>query len=85
MHLLVLLLWMRHTPLAMHPTPLCIKLCCPQGQTHLSEGLRADAIIIWSEVVILRILLSLYSQAIPIYQGMVPFIPMRIYIKHDMS
>ena len=38
-YLLVLLLLIRHTPLAMHPTPLCIKPYCPQRRLHLSEGL----------------------------------------------
>ena len=46
-HFLVLLIWIRKNPLAMHPTPLCRKPCCPQGRLHLSEGLRADAIRRW--------------------------------------
>ena len=45
--ILVLLLWMRHPPLAIHTTPLWRKPFCPQGRPHLSEGLRVDAIRRW--------------------------------------
>ena len=37
------------------------------------------------EVIIFGRRLSLSSQVIPIYQGMMPFMPIRLYKRHDLS
>ena len=84
-HFLFLFLWIRHTPLDMHPTPLCRKPSCPQRRLHYqkySEQMPSDAGV---EVVIFWSRLSLSSQVIPIYQVFMPFMPIRLYKRHDLS